>query len=157
MRMLAAAIAIVLFAAPATAQVNDQVRNNVGNAATEAAPLGHGALAAGENILNGQWTRTEPHPGAVLVMQTGEEGLLTGTYGGRPCTGSYKENRFTLFCRYSGDFAYLLTGRASQVELSNSARSRLRVQPARIEGRLSYLTTGIRPDGSSEFFNASRN
>lgn len=156
MRMFAAAIAVMLFAAPATAQVTGQVRNNVGNAVTEAAPRA-GALAAEDNILNGQWTRTEPHPGAVLVMQTGADGVLTGTFGGRPCTGAYKENRFTLFCRYSEDFSYLLTGRATRVELSNSARSRLRAGGATIEGRLAYLTTGLRADGSTEFFNAARN
>lgn len=159
MRMLAAtAIAALLLAAPATAQVNDQLRNNVGNAATVAAPPANLALPnETPNILNGEWTRIEPHPGAALVLQTGAEGVLTGTYRGRPCTGAYWDARFTLFCKDTERNSYLITGSARRVELANSAVARVVAQPARIEGRLHYLTTGLRPNSSQEFFNAARN
>jgi hypothetical protein len=161
MRMLAAtAIAALLLAAPAAAQVNRDLRNNVGNAATVAAPPN--ALAPPNDtphILNGNWTRIEPHPGAGLMLQTGADGALTGTYSDEPCTGAYVDERFTLFCKDSARNSFLITGRARLVPLSNSQNSAARVvvQPARIEGRIEYLTTGLRPQGSSEFFNASRN
>lgn len=151
MRMLAVAIAIALLAAPATAQVNGDVRNNA-----VTAPRAN-AFGVGENILNGTWTRTDPQSSAVLVMQTGQEGLMTATYGGRPCTGIFEGNRFALWCPYAGDFVNLITGRAETVELSNSARSRLRAQTVRIEGYLTYVHPGIRPNNSSERFNAQRN
>ncbi len=155
MRMLVVAALVALsLSSAASAQVNDQLRD-YRNTTTEAAPRA-GALV-GENILNGTWTRTDPQSSAVLVMQTGAEGALTGTYGGRPCTGIYEENRFALWCPYAGDFVNLITGRARTVELSNSARSRLRAQTVRIEGSLTYVHPGIRPDNSSERFNAERN
>lgn len=156
MRMLVAAalVALSLSGAAGAQVVNGQVRDYRNT--TDAAP--HvGALAVGENILNGTWTRTDPQSAAVLIMQTGEEGLMTGTYGGRACTGIYEENRFALWCPYAGDFVNLITGRARTVELSNSARSRLRAQTVRIEGYLTYVHPGIRPDNSSERFNAQRN
>jgi hypothetical protein len=157
MRLLAAtAIAALLFAAPATAQVNDQLRNNVGNAVA-GTPNALAVQSDAPHILNGEWTRIEPHPGAALVLVTGAEGALTGTYRGRPCTGAYWDARFTLFCTDTERNSFLITGSARRVELANSAVARVVAQPARIEGRLSYLTTGLRPNSSQEYFNASRN
>ena len=73
MRMLVAAALVALsLSGAASAQGNGQLRD-YRNTTTEAAP--HvGALAVGENILNGTWTRTDPQSAAVLVMQTGAEG-----------------------------------------------------------------------------------
>jgi hypothetical protein len=158
--LTAAAIAALLFVAPAAAQVRSDLRNNVG-AATEAAPPSAEVSApnATSHILDGTWARTgAPTPGT-LIMQTGEDGTLTGTYGGKPCQGAYVENRFTLYCQYSGSNSYLITGRATRIEpeVSANLRARIVAQPARIDGYLAYLTTGLTPDGRSrEFFRAAR-
>lgn len=144
-----------LLAAPAGAQVTGEVRtyNNSATVAVNPAPTN-----VASHILDGAWTRNANAPG-VLVMQTGPGQTLTGTYSGKPCHGTYFQNSFSLFCEARERTAYLITGRATRIEPQVSAGMAARVvgQPARIEGRLAYLVTGLTPDGrSSEIFRVTR-
>ena len=150
-------IALIGFflAAPAVAQVTGDVRTytNSANAAINQAQTNVSA-----HILDGAWTRNANAPG-VLVMQTGPGQTLTGTYSGKPCHGTYFQNSFTLFCEAQARTAHLITGRATRIEpqVNASVAARVVGAPARIEGRLAYLVTGLTPDGrSSEVFRVTR-
>lgn len=153
MRMLAAAALTLLFcAAPVAAQVNRGTAN-ISN--TELS-----TRAGQPHILDGTWSRVEAPVQGTLVMQTGQGVTLTGTYSGKPCHGTYFENTFSLFCESGERTPILITGRATEVQPTNSRRRvrELTPQPARIEGHYAYLVTGQTPDGRSrEYFRAARN
>jgi hypothetical protein len=150
----AAALALLLCAAPAAAQINRGTAN-VGGAEL--------SLNAGQpHILDGTWSRVEAPVQGTLVMQTGQGQTLTGTYSGKPCHGTFFENAFSLFCEAGQRTPIMITGSAAEVRPTNTTRRRVRGEVAprqvRIEGYYAYLVTGQTPDGRSrEYFRATRN